>query len=142
MTLHSFGVDYIWSNGFGRIISYLRYTVMLILEFSGDKLNIAIKPGDRLSMGWSGGAMVLRKLPVPGRPTYLGKSEARTYCTCSGCGWRLFGHFFTRLSFLFSFSLSLGDCPINKLKYCLKGPLSLTETGSSKALFKHVFLQI
>ena len=25
----------------------------------------------RLSMGWSGGAMVLGKLPVPGRPTYL-----------------------------------------------------------------------
>ena len=23
------------------------------------------------SLGWSGGAMVLGKLPVPGRPTYL-----------------------------------------------------------------------
>ena len=27
--------------------------------------------------GWSGGAMVLDKLPVPGRPTALDKSRAR-----------------------------------------------------------------
>ena len=52
--------------------------------------------------------MMLGKLPVPGRPTNLGKSGARAYCACSRCGWGLFG----RLSFLFSFSLSLGDGPI------------------------------
>ena len=51
--------------------------------------------------------MVLGKFLVPGRPTNLDNSRARAYCACSGCG--LFGHFFTRLSFLFSFSLSLGD---------------------------------
>ena len=62
--------------------------------------------------GWSGGAMVLGKLPVPGRPTSSENSRARAYCACSGCGWGLFGHFFSRLSFLFSFSLSLGDGPI------------------------------
>ena len=62
-------------------------------------------------VGWSGGAMVLGKLPVPGRPTNLDESWARAYCTCSRCGWGLFGHFFSRLSFLFSFSLSLGDGP-------------------------------
>ena len=57
--------------------------------------------------------MVLGKLPVPGRPTNLDYSRARAYCACSGCGWGLFGHFFSRLSFfLFSFSLSLGDGPI------------------------------
>ena len=56
--------------------------------------------------------MVLGKLPVPGRPTYLEKSRARAYCSCSRCGWGLFGYFFSRLSFLFSFSLSLGDGPI------------------------------
>ena len=64
------------------------------------------------SRGWSGGAMVLDKLPVPGRPTNLDKSRARTYCACSGCRWGLFGHFYSHLSFLFSFSLSLGDGPI------------------------------
>ena len=36
-----------------------------------------------LSRGWSGGAMVLGKLPVPGRPTSLEKSRARAYCACS-----------------------------------------------------------
>ena len=62
--------------------------------------------------GWSGGAMVLGQLPVPGRPTNLDCSTARAYCACSGCGWGLFGRFFSRLSFLFSFSLSSGDGPI------------------------------
>ena len=62
--------------------------------------------------GWSGGAMVLGKLPVPGRPTSFDKSRARAYCSCSRCGWGLFGHFYSRLSFLSFFSLSLGDDPI------------------------------
>ena len=56
--------------------------------------------------------MVLGKLPVPGRPTNLDRSRARVYCACSGCGWGLFGHFYYRLSFLFSSSLSMGDGPI------------------------------
>ena len=56
--------------------------------------------------------MVLGKLPVPGRPTSLDDSGAGAYCACSRYGWGLFGHFFSRLSFLFSFSLSLGDGPI------------------------------
>ena len=62
--------------------------------------------------GWSDGAKVLGKLPVTGRPTNLDQSRARAYCACSRCGWGLFGHFFSHLSFLFSFSLSLGDGPI------------------------------
>ena len=57
--------------------------------------------------------MVLGKLPVQGRPTGLGYGGARAYCACSSYGWGLFGHFFfSRLSFLSSFSLSLGDGPI------------------------------
>ena len=51
--------------------------------------------------------MVLGKLPVPGRPTNFDKSRARAYCACSRCGWGLFGLFYSRLSFLFSLSLSL-----------------------------------
>ena len=62
--------------------------------------------------GWSGGVMVLDKLPVPGRPTYLDYSRARAYSAYSKCGWGLFGHFFLSLSFLSSFSLSLEDGPI------------------------------
>ena len=53
--------------------------------------------------------MVLGKLPAPGRPTNLDYSRAGAYCAYSRCGWVLFGNFFSRLSFLFSFSLSLGD---------------------------------
>ena len=40
-----------------------------------------------LLRGWSGGAMVLGKLPVPGRPATLYKCRARAYCACSRCGW-------------------------------------------------------
>ena len=68
--------------------------------------------GPDCNRGWSGGAKVLGKLSVPGRPTSLDDSRARAYCACSRCGWGLFGHFFSHLSFLFSFSLSLGDGPI------------------------------
>ena len=56
--------------------------------------------------------MVLGKLPVPGCTTNLDSSRERAYCACSRCGWGLLGYFFSRLSFLFSFSLSLGDSPI------------------------------
>ena len=42
----------------------------------------------------SGGAVVLGKLPVPGRPTSLNYSKARTHCANSRYGWELFRHFF------------------------------------------------
>ena len=66
---------------------------------------------------------MLGKLSVPGRPTRLDDSRARAYCTCSRCGWGLFGHF--SLIYLFSFlSPSLWETARYRLKYCLKGPLS------------------
>ena len=34
----------------------------------------------------TGGAKVLGKLPVPGRPTNLGYNRARAYCACHMCG--------------------------------------------------------
>ena len=55
-----------------------------------------------MTLGWSGGAIVLGKLPVPGHPTNFDYSRTREYC--SRCGWGLFGHFYSRLSFLLSFS--------------------------------------
>ena len=36
--------------------------------------------------GWSGGAKVLGKLPVLGRPTKLDYSRAMAYCACSRWG--------------------------------------------------------
>ena len=56
--------------------------------------------------------MMLGNLPVPGRPTILDYSRARAYCAYSRCGRVLLRHFFSRLSFLSSFSLPLGDGPI------------------------------
>ena len=50
--------------------------------------------------------MVLGKLLTPGRPTTSDNSRARAYCAYSRCGWGLFGHFFSRLSFLFFLTLS------------------------------------
>ena len=58
------------------------------------------------------GAMVLGKLPVPGRPTIWIIVGQRPIALAIGAGGVLFGHFYSPLSFLFSFSLSLGDGPI------------------------------
>ena len=56
--------------------------------------------------------MVLGKLPVPGRPTmWMIVGQGPTELAV-GAGVRLFGHFYSSLSFLSSFSLSLGDGPI------------------------------
>ena len=68
-------------------------------------------------MGWSGGAIVLGKLPVPGvllfwiivgqGPTALAVGAKRSRCGRGGLD-----IVFSHLSLLFSFSLSLGDDPI------------------------------
>ena len=71
----------------------------------------------------SGGAKVLGKLPVPGRPTHLDHSGSRAYCACSTCGWVLFGLFSFVYHHLYSFSLSL-ETARYRLKFCLKGPFN------------------
>ena len=56
--------------------------------------------------------MVLGKLPVPGRPTILITVGQGPTALAVGAGGGLFGHFYSHLSLLSSFSLSLGDSPI------------------------------
>ena len=68
--------------------------------------------------------MVLDKLPVPGRPTIWIKVGQGPTALAVGAGGGWFGHFFSRLSFLSSFSRSLWETARYRLKYCLKGPLS------------------
>ena len=52
-------------------------------------------------VGWCDGA---------GETSYnLDNSRVRAYCACSRCGWGLFEHFYSHLSFLSSFSLSLAE---------------------------------
>ena len=60
--------------------------------------------------GWSGGAMVLGKLPVPGRPTIWITVGQGPTALAVGAGGGLFGHFYSHLSFLSYFSL-LGRRP-------------------------------
>ena len=55
--------------------------------------------------------MVLGKLSVPGRPTYLDNCRVRAYCACSRCGWGCLDIF--SCVYFFSFlPPSSGDGPI------------------------------
>ena len=66
--------------------------------------------------GWSGGAMVLGKLPVPGRPTISITVGQGPIALGVGAGVFFFFFFFFDIFTLIypfsSFSLSLGDGPI------------------------------
>ena len=62
--------------------------------------------------GWSGGAMVLGKLPVPGRPTILIRVGQGPTALAVGAGGGCLDIFYSHLSLLSSISLSLGDGPI------------------------------
>ena len=108
-------------------LSCLRFKDFLLKHFDSPQVAILFtcqKCCFTLIVVVSGGAMVLSKLAVPGRPTNLDNCRARAYCACSICGWGLFGHFFSRLLFLcsFSLSLSLGETARYKLEYWLKAP--------------------
>ena len=93
--------------------SFLHVSYFIYLFFSLSGLTISpLQISTLQALGWSGGAMALDKRPVPGRPYHLDKSRTRAYCSCSRCAWGLCGHFFSRLSFHFSVSLSLEDGPI------------------------------
>ena len=90
---------------FGHFFSPLYFLLFLPLSWGGG--------------GWSGGAMALGNLPVPGRPTIwitVGQGptaltgQRPTALTVGAGGGCL--DIFTHLSFLSSFSLSLGYGPI------------------------------
>ena len=89
------------------------------------------------SWGWSGGAKVLGKLSVPGRPTSLDDGRKRAYCTCSRCRWGFVWTFFSRLfSFLSPF---LWETARYRLKYCLKGPLNPKQPTNHPSSFIHIY---
>ena len=62
--------------------------------------------------GWLGGAMVLGKLPVPGRPTVWITVGQGPTALVVGAGGGCLDIFTLNYPFLSSFSLSLGDDPI------------------------------
>ena len=77
----------------------------------------------RSARGWSGGAKVLGKLPVPGRPTSLitvGQGPAALAVGAGGGCLDIFA-----LIYPFSSPIpSLWETARYRLKYCLKGPLN------------------
>ena len=76
-----------------------------------------------LSQGWLGGAKVLGKLPVPGRPTILITVGQGSAALAVGAGGGCLD-IFTLIYPFTSLSLSLWETARYRLKYCLKGPLN------------------
>ena len=73
--------------------------------------------------GWSGGAKVLGKLPVPGRPTIsITVGQGLTALAVGAGGGCL--DIFTLIYPFSSLSPSLWETARYRLKYCLKGPLN------------------
>ena len=68
--------------------------------------------------------MVLGKLPVPERPTTMDQVGQGPTALAVGAVGGFLDIFFSHLSFLFSFSLSLWKTARYRLKYCLKGRLA------------------
>ena len=73
--------------------------------------------------GWSGGAKVLGKLPVPGRPTILMTVGQGPTALAVGAGGGCLD-IFTLIYPFFSLSPFLWETARYRLKYCLKGPLN------------------
>ena len=97
--------------------------------------------------GWSGGAMVLGKLPVPGRPTiWMSVGQGPTALAVGAGGGCL--DIFTLRYLFFPLSPSLWETARYRLKYCLKGPLNPKQptnhsiaflTGTLTFVFKFSF---
>ena len=77
-----------------------------LLPYHVSKYAFATWGGWGMGVGGGGACAMVGKLSVPGHPAYLDNSRARDHCSSSRCRWGLFGHFFSCLSFLSSFSLS------------------------------------
>ena len=75
----------------------------------------------RIWRGWSGGGMVLGKLPAPGRPTiWITVGQGSTALTVGAGGGCL--DIFTLLYPFSLLSLPLWETARYRLKYCLKRP--------------------
>ena len=83
--------------------------VLYFLGYKTEFLPSKTIPKSSGVVGWCDGAGLTSSAGASYNFDY---SRARAYCACSRCGWGLFGHFYSPLSFLSFFSLSLGDGPI------------------------------
>ena len=88
--------------------------------------------------GGAGGAMVLGKLLVPGRPTNLDYSRARPSALAEGAG----GGCLDIYCLIYHFSLlspSLWETARYRLKYCLKGPLNPNQPTNQRVCSVSVY---
>ena len=92
--------------------------------------------------GWSGGAMVLGKLSVPGRPTiWITVGQGPTALAVGAGGGCL--DIFTLIYPFFPLSPSLWEMARYRLKYCLKGPLNQKPTNQpTTEKYGNMLLQI
>ena len=82
----------------------------------------------QMARGWSGGAMMLGKLPVPGRPTIrITVGQGPTPLAVGAGGGCL--DIFTLIYPFSHLSPSLLETAQYRLKYCLKGPLNPKKTN-------------
>ena len=106
---------------------------MMKSKYSSCQFNVTlyfqkIDGDDQHSGGWSGGAMVLGKLPVPGRPTiWITVGQGPTALAVGAGGGCL--DIFTLIYPFFPLSPSLWETARYRLKYCLKGPLNPKPTN-------------
>ena len=88
-----------------------------------------------LKRRWSGGAKVLGKLPVPGRPTILITVGQGPTALAVGAGGGCLD-IFTLIYPFSSLSPSLWETARYRLKYCLKGPLNPKQPTNQPVLKK------
>ena len=86
----------------------------------------------RSFLGWSGGAMVLCKLPVPGRPTiWITVGKGPTALAVGAGGGCL--DIFTLICPFFPLSPSLWETA--RLKHCLKGSLNPKQPTNQRSFY-------
>ena len=111
----------------------------VILFFSIEYLHPYISNGSSTcNRGWSGGAMVLGELPVPGRPTiWMIVGQGPTALAIGAGGGCL--DIFTLLCPFSPLSPSLWETARYRLKYCLKGPLNLNQPTNQSTCNKVLY---
>ena len=83
--------------------------------------------------GWSGGAMVLGKLPMPGRPTiWITVGQGPTALAVGAGGGCL--DIFTLICSFSPLSPSLWETARYRLKYFLKGPLNPKQPNQGRCV--------
>ena len=99
-------LDTVHHQGLRLALGAFRTSPVTRLYVEADEPSLYLRR-EKLSLqyeGWSGGAKVLGKLPVPGRPTILITVGQGPTALAVGAGGGCLD-----MSFLFSFSLFLGD---------------------------------